>query len=311
MEEIFEHVNETLTSKDKLYTSFEGCPNNCDNGWIFNPYTHKRSLCSYCEQKRKHMVSNKATIEGSHAKLSKLLNISDTLLGTEFDFDTVIPIEEQKMLQPTTVTKVRDIMKSLMQSASNGDELEESVMINTGARNNNMNFISAFMRRYYISGKTVAPLLTVPRLCTLRREYELCDLDRLKDNDIIYTDFINADVCVVIADSGINLAGVNAIRGLMQLRRLEDKATVVMSDSITKYMLELRNTTCIPYKHLARYYTVDYIQSAEDKTAGHIPSFKMVHMNVNGEINPDDYMQDDNDDCEESFSTALNKVFNQ
>ena len=55
MEPIFDSVVKKEEINNDL-VSFKDCPNNCIKGYIFDPYKHKKVICTYCEEKRKSLL---------------------------------------------------------------------------------------------------------------------------------------------------------------------------------------------------------------------------------------------------------------
>lgn len=215
--------------------SFEGCPNNCIDGYYIDPYQHKRKKCLYCEEKRKQLANDKIQLEGTD-NTKKLLNLPDSFIGYgTFELSTIIPDNQVKLLKEDSVDEVSSILSDLLNNASVGVVSEDSLLINLGLNAYPCNFIYSYLMRAYISGMTVSPYLTA-RDVFLMLKYETDSindevLDLGENISIKYKDLLSTDICVIHISTGANYSHVRAVKGLMQMRAHNNKSTLIFTDA--------------------------------------------------------------------------------
>lgn len=266
MDEILknEWMNPVKMRPDSALMSFDDCPNKCTFGYIFDPYIHKKTLCPYCEEQRRKMVYE-GVVEENGKTIAQLLGLQETLMGTLFDRERIVPAFARKELVETSVDRVLDKMKDLLDKASAGELLDRSYLFNLGAKCIDMNFYYPYMLRYYKAGKTVAPLMTPMGIVRLRRlAEEGMDVGK---NEVSFYDIVNRDVCVVTMDAGTTRQGIGQVKGLMQLRAQKEKATVIVTNVWGDAVRTLCKDSDVEegYFQLAEMYSVEYLKKEPER----------------------------------------------
>lgn len=196
------------------------CPYNCIDGFIINPYTHKKETCPHCLEKRRKEVRS-----GDHTDKLKL---PPSLTGGNFVPEAVIIQDEWKYLDAESVNAVIDRMKSLISDAALGVAPDESIVFNLGKRAVDANFIAPYMTKAYTGGLTITPLLTgldileSRQALDLREESSLSDVPRFKD-------ILSKQVCIISLDAGTTKDELLAVKGLLQLRGRNNLPTIIIT----------------------------------------------------------------------------------
>jgi hypothetical protein len=258
-EPILENVNAAVKVPDDL-VSFDDCPNKCTKGMIFNPYTHRKSVCPYCAEKRKTLLRQSVSNKSVESSLLDKLNLKPTLFGTSFDFSNVVPDSDRKNISDTSYMQTRDAAEGIMNKASLGELNDYSLFFSFGDKANIMNFIYPLLLRYYLAGSTIAPFLPIKDVSRLRYYASLCDDTRIKDTS--YDDLVSKEVCVLWLDAGCSLKDIDITKGLMEERALNGYATIIVASSLDISMLKLQisdlQTNCL---YLATPFYVKYVQN--------------------------------------------------
>ena len=166
-------------------------------------------------------------------------------------------------METNTYELVKKQADSLMSKAALGELPTYSMLFNFGATCNIMNFVYPLMIRYYLAGKTVTPFLTGLDLCKLRYLSESSSKET--HLGITYTDLLDRDICVLYLDSGCTEIAFYAAKGLLSLRALKQKTTILITNNYNVLLSQLETP---PYmencKHLATPYFVKYIDTNEN-----------------------------------------------
>ena len=130
------------------------------------------------------------------------------------------------------------------------------MMFNLGKKAFENNFIYAYLIRGYLSGRVTSPLVSSWDLCRLRNLEERSIVD--KDSNDTFSSYINSDVCVVVIDAGATYLGINAVKGLMQLRANRGKSTIIFTNAWGTQIYDLCSEGDEVCKNLAKLYTIEY-----------------------------------------------------
>lgn len=252
-----ENVSEDLIS-------FKDCPNKCIDGKIFDPYTHKKTICSFCEDKRMRFARGDLKDSGTGKTISEMLNLPTSYIGNEYDEDLVIPQFARKELKEDSVSLVLEKMKELMTDMSIGKLPECSIMFNLGKKANEANFVYPYLIKGYVAGRTLVPLVSLPDLCQLRLRYEGSPFSIGTYKDYTYNDLIERDVCVIVIDAGATNVSLLAVKGLVQLRSQKLKPTIIFTNSWNKYVRDLCSEDNYKCFNLATLYSVEYGKTTQD-----------------------------------------------
>lgn len=248
------YCNDNESCRKGVVILNEVCPNHCRDGFIINPYTHKREICSFCKGKREEEVKSGTAI--------KDLNLPDSFTNTKFEPESVFPSYVLSHLEKDSVIKVSDVMQKLVQDASIGVKPNHSMLFNLGIKVVEDNFLCPLILKSYLSGLKTVPIIDVPTLRRKRYFYELgTGLD--KDDSFTFEDILESDMCVVVIDAGSDHMGVLAVKGLMQLRARKQKATIILTHLWNRDVANLQSEDDIKSYGLATPYSIEYIKKEE------------------------------------------------
>lgn len=254
--------NKPKMQAKKGLVSFKDCPNKCVDGYIFQPYGHRRVLCPYCEEKRKSIINEDAVIvneDGDKVSIADELNLQKSWIGTAYDFNAVLPEFAVKSLVADSVESIKDTLQGLINNSNIGELQDESILLNLGSKVCWRNFVYPYMMNYYREGRSVAPLLTPLDICKYRAYAEQYGIQD-SSHGINYYDIIDRDVCVIALDSGVTKTGVDAVKGLMQLRANKDKSTLIITDYWGNFLDSVYHTEPVKLLNIAKLYSVTYTQ---------------------------------------------------
>lgn len=249
-ETIFEQNAPLKASEDLM--SFEGCPNQCRHGFYVDPYRHKRVRCEYCFDLRKKLARNAVSV-GDDRAVGKLLHLDPSFMGYgNFESGSLWTKYALRALEPGSVKFVGFVMQRLIEQVSLGEPLGASIVLNLGKNARSQNFIAPFLVRSYISGLSTAPLVTGLDVSKLRAKElgALPDGHLKKYAGLWYSDILETDTCLVYLDADSGVAGIKAAKGLMQLRALQARSTVVLTDAYEKELHDM----CTDHDELQRDY---------------------------------------------------------
>ncbi len=256
---ILENVDETVRNvqvPDDLM-SFPDCPNHCNKGKIFDPYTHRTKTCPFCAEKRRTLLSQSVSNKESEETLLKRLNLSPNLFGTSFDFQNVIPDSDRSVLDSDSYARVKEETESLLNKALLGEEPETSHIYGFGLKADIQNFVYPLLVRYYLAGTDVAPFMLATDVTYLRSNFSLGNDKKIYD--ITYSDLLKKRICVVWLDAGSSLKDIDVVKGLMEQRAVHNLATIIVSSNYGFGIIALeKDTGQESCKHLATPHYVFY-----------------------------------------------------
>lgn len=226
------------------------CPNRCVDGWKFDPYTHRKTLCEFCADSRKKLI-----VAGD-VDIHKELNLPHYIKGFSFDKETVVPDTRGNVLDNEATEVVKDRMELLINDVSIGVPPDNSILFNLGKKAFENNFIYPYLARAFMSGLTVAPLIDAFNLVQLRSQAEK------EGFESEYNKLLDKDVCVIVIDAGATYNCVNSVKGFMQLRANRDKSTIIFTHTLSGI-----DTLCVEdeekVKSLAEMVSIKYIGVSE------------------------------------------------
>lgn len=238
--------------------SFKDCPHGCRDGYYIDPYRtkNKRVLCPYCAEKRKMLAKQSIELKGDTSNLVSALNLPETYTGMgEFSFDTVLPEFTRPYIKPESLSAAEQKITSLVEELSAGVLPEYSILINLGDKAYVSNLLYALVIRTYLSGCTVAPLLSSYDICMARVDDYKGESGKPK-----YAELLKYDLCVVFLDAGSGYNDIGAVKGLMQNRALKDKVTIIVTHFWGSSVYTLIGDESFPSKSLATLISVEYIE---------------------------------------------------
>lgn len=224
-----------LRFKKGSLLSFEGCPNNCYDGWYNDLYSHKKVRCEWCAEKRKQLVTtyNYTSIneDGIPEDIDSILRLPPSFQGIDFDRDTLYPKSSLKYLDSDSLAKVTDLMSAIVTKLTGGIPLEKSYVLPLSDRSKPSGFISACYKRAYIGGLTIAPYVD---LHSLRLSREEIQKDSYTGFEIpSYSTFVNADFVLFEAYNGVTYAEGNTLLDLIRARARGNKATLILTGNFS------------------------------------------------------------------------------
>lgn len=222
--------NSNTLDLNKNLITFKDCPNNCVDGYIFDPYNHKRSICPYCAEKRESFAKNGLKDKDSGKSLSEILDLPESLTGYEYNEDIVIPMFVRKHLEDDSVTEVLSELNTLMTNMAIGLLPKYSIMFNLGSKANEINFIYPYLIKGYMAGRTLLPLVNAIDICQLRLAYEGSSNSIDIEKSYNYKDLLERDLCLVVIDAGATRTSISAVKGLMQLRAQRLRPTIIFTN---------------------------------------------------------------------------------
>ena len=245
--------------------SFSDCPNNCVDGKIFNPYTHKKEICTYCAEKREKFAKDDIKDSKTGKTISELLELPVSYTGNEFNEDLVLPEFAKKDMTPESVSSVLSKLRELITDISIGILPKCSLMFNLGKKANEINFIYPYLIKGYILGLSLVPLITLTDLCQLRLAFEGSTYSVNLNKDYNYNDLINRDICIVVIDAGATYTSLLAVKGLVQLRAQKLKPTIIFTNQWNNYVRDICSEDDYECYNLATLYSVEYKNSSKEQ----------------------------------------------
>lgn len=257
-DKIFKSSESSLKDVKEDLVSFKDCPNKCIAGYYVDPYKHKKVRCKYCDDKRKIAVKE-VVLNESEDTIADKLNLPASFIGTTCDVDSIFPKFVIKDIKEDSLRVVKNVVTDFINKATIGDLLDDSVMFNFGKKAYEFNFIYPLMMNYYLAGRTVAPLMSPLDVCRLRNEAEKY-IYSAKGDTFTYYDLLSKDICVVLIDAGVKETGIDAVKGLMQLRANKSKATIMITNAWGSRILDMCSEGSERSLNLATLYSVEYTE---------------------------------------------------
>lgn len=258
----------------ELSAVFENCPYFCNKGRLFDTRAKKWLPCPNCSDKLSEFAKGKIKESGKSAL--ELLRLPETYQGLLFNVKDIISETTKKDLKASSLTLVEDSLSDLMHKADMGEVSDYSIMVNLGRKSREHIFIVPYLLRSMTSGLSVVPLLKIYELEEYKARFEINPLeDSTRDWGTRYKDFLVASVCVVTIDAGVTPYGLNAVKGLMQLRALENKSTIIFTNAWGNSVRALCSEEGNREKYLATLISVEYENTfvkTESKYANKAPS---------------------------------------
>ena len=81
IENLLSIKSNTFETKEGSLVSFKDCPNHCIDGYIINPYSHKKVICDYCMNKRRLSVRDGLKSVTDKKSISEILSYQTHLVG--------------------------------------------------------------------------------------------------------------------------------------------------------------------------------------------------------------------------------------
>ena len=257
-EKIFKSSNSSLKDVNEDLVSFKDCPNKCIAGYYVDPYKHKKIRCKYCDEKRRQAVKE-VIVNESEETIADKLNLPASFIGTSCDADSIFPKFAIKDIKEDSLKAIKEVVVNFINKATIGELLTESAMFNFGKKVYEFNFIYPLMMNYYLSGRTVTPLISPLDICRLRNEAEKYSFST-KGDSFSYYDLLDKDICVILIDTGVKETGIDAVKGLMQLRANRSKATIIVTNAWGSRILDMCSDGSERSLNLATLYSVEYTE---------------------------------------------------
>lgn len=282
--------DDSVSEGEVVSGSFEDCPYDCTDGKLFVPSLRKLVPCPHCSEIRKKIArgrvevkTDKATEDGKTEAVStnllNILRIDSCYSGYTYSIEDAIP--DMENMTDESVSEVRDRLDILMSKASLGEAPEFSLLFNLGAYADVLCFIYPYLIKCYTSGLRVTPLASTIELAQMRHEAEKSSYDSSADRKYgeSYADYVDADICVLVADAGISLDGNYTIKGLMQARARKGKSTIIFTNAILPQVRGLYGSIKNK-RNIAELVTIEYKKTAttqepENATPVQAPSHKV------------------------------------
>ena len=234
MSTIFTTTEKTAKLKEGSQLSFEGCPNDCIDGYYFDPYKRVRYKCQYCAEKRAQMIKYAQKDETDNKDIYKKLNIPLSFEGLNFDADSFVKEQYKPRLNKQDVEAVTKEVDKLVVDMKAGFLPEYSICFNTGDYVYYNSFIQSYLLSSYKVGLKTAPFITGGEIARLRKKYESgidfdADLEDTDSNNLTYEELLNVQTLLVFVDKGSQSDAINAVYGVVELRGLKSLPTVIIS----------------------------------------------------------------------------------
>lgn len=234
---IFQKTLEKVETTDTSILSFKDCPNRCIDGFYVDPYKHKKIQCDFCKDKREKMVKQGLDDESSHKTIKALLKLPSTFSGVNFSIDNMLIKEDIPNLDPIGLDIVKVNLEQCVNDIAVGSLPTYSILFELGNCFHISQFICAYLLRSYLAGLKTCPLISGYDLVKLRQFSNEYIED--KEMTLTYADVLDADTVLVFLDKGSGYAETTATSGLVELRGMKDKATIVVTSKMrgeTKYL---------------------------------------------------------------------------
>lgn len=192
------------------------CPNHCTNGWVVNPYTHKRVRYEHC--------LNKVLEEAQSGELSERLNLPVSYVNGEFKPEAVFTDEG---MEKDSVEEVLGVMRKLVGDVSIGELPDHSMLFNLGKRVYENNFLNPLVYKACLAGVDCLPVLTSLDITIARHRYE--EGIPARDGELTFDRMLSAGLGVVTIDAGETRNGVLGVKGFMQLRARKGNPTIILT----------------------------------------------------------------------------------
>ena len=240
-------------------TSFIDCPNKCIDGFIMNPYTHKKEICSFCQDKRKNLIkySHKNKLDGK--TMEETLRLPKSFSGVAYDIDNIIPASAKKEIEKSSFDSVLETLKDLMNLVKNKELPSYSMLFNLGKKAYEGGYIYSLLANAYISGLNVAPYLSAFDIVDLRLQAEK-GYDK-SEFGVTFKDLLNKDLVVVVIEAGATSQSILSVKGLMQMRAVRELPTIIFTNSYGGLVLDLCDE--IPTYNLAKLCSIEYNSKTE------------------------------------------------
>ena len=248
---------ETSVAMNEDLVSFSDCPNKCSGGYIFNPYTHVRTICKFCADKRALATKEDLPDKVSGKNISEILRLPKSYVGQSYNQDAIIPMSVRKDLVIESLNTTMNELRDLMNKISVGTLPETSILVNLGRHGCSNNFIYPFLIKADKAGLTVAPMLTALEVVNMRLEYE-------NGYSKEFEEYLDKQVCVVVIDTGASTTTVRNVRGFMQLRAYKSLPTIIFTDY---WGSEISSLTLEPEEcsySYAKLISVEYVQKERE-----------------------------------------------
>lgn len=208
----------------KIQYHFSDCPYNCNSkGKIVDPREHKWVDCPYCYDKRMQLAKE-GVVEvdnGVEMEISEALGIKNArFLSGRFVYRACIPefeTGEDSCFEPETVELQEKEAKRLYEGLCAGELPEGSMLFGLGGSGRVDMFLFPMLVHAYKAGLTVAWV-------------ESLSYDRMKsDRDYDVERLVDSDLLMVVLLDGDTLQQVLSVKGLMKMRALRYKPTVLVT----------------------------------------------------------------------------------
>ncbi len=215
-------ILEQVSTKEVV--SFKDCPNHCVSGYLFDPYSHKKTLCPYCDELRRKQIQGAVDVEDNKDIYTKL-NIRKSYTGSFLSLDNVIPKESQGYLVETSLKAVWTELEGLGVKLTAAELPEHSLLFNLGFQAYCENAIYPLLLKAYRSGLSTLPLLTGYMINKAKKEFTM---DKTPTTLCTYDEIVTYDVCIIHMESGCDYT---EIKGVMQQRALIGKPTILFNNN--------------------------------------------------------------------------------
>lgn len=254
IEELLNLRSNTFQAKDDLFVSFKDCPNRCIDGYIIDPYTHKKTICAYCRDKRKTALRDNLVSSDNQKSIEDILNLPKSFTGVDFNIDTIIPESEKKLLEQESYLSVIKELKELSKMVKSGNLPNHSYMFNLGKKVYEGNYIYSLLASSYIAGLTTCPLVSAYDIVNIRNlaENGMADLEL----SLSYKDLLTKQLLVVDIEAGATTNSILVVKGVMQLRARKELATVIFTNQWGSIVTDLVGEDST--YNLATLYSVEY-----------------------------------------------------
>ncbi len=205
--------------------SFPDCPNRCVKGYVLDPYTHSQTICTYCERKRREMLTSDVQ---NGDNIHKTLNPPNTYngIGEDIDIGTIIPDNLRSNFTAYSYDNITTKIRELLSLSYRGKLPTYSMLFLFTRHVNYVNFTTPVIKNYYIAN---VPSVAADNILVTRSRYLYEQGETDNSLPFTYLDLITKQFCIVTVDSGITKKGMYGIAGLMRQRANQGLPTVIVA----------------------------------------------------------------------------------
>ena len=194
------------------------CPYNCGTDYrVYDPRLGKMLPCPYCSKRVADAVDRNLDAETGET-LSEQLGIPDV----RYSWERIIPKVSREHLDKEKAEDTREAYEALLVTLGEpGKRLDRSYVFGLTEKGEIVNAAAPLLYAAARAGRSVAKLTTATEYNTMLLRNSLDELDELQ----------NKDITVMVVDHGATKEAILAVKGLLEIRAIKGKPTILVSSS--------------------------------------------------------------------------------